>query len=64
MLQSPVGDRQLIKKVLASEDSALRAVIKSGLDCATEINNTTQSQVLITKKQVNRAKGSTRIGIH
>jgi hypothetical protein len=53
----------LIKKVLASEDSALRAVIKSGLDCATEINNTTQSQV-ITKKQVNRAQGSTRVGIH
>ena len=63
MLQSPVGDRLLIKKVLASEDSALRAVIKSGLDCATEINNTTQSQV-ITKKQVNRAQGSTRVGIH
>ncbi len=63
MLQSPVGDRQLLKKVLASEDSALIAVIKSGLDCATEINNTTQSQV-ITKKQVNRAQGSTRVGIH
>jgi hypothetical protein len=63
LLQSPVGDRLLIKKVLASEDSALRAVIKSGLDCATEINNTTQSQV-ITKKQVNRAQGSTRVGIH
>ena len=53
----------MLKKVLASEDSALIAVIKSGLDCATEINNTTQSQV-ITKKQVNRAQGSTRVGIH